>query len=283
MQEVVIKDKDKLERIKSAMKKAGAKNLHILSDFDRTLTRAFVDGQSVPSTLFILYSQNCLGGNYGEKAQELHKKYHAIELDPKIPKEEKKKAMKEWWTLHFDLLIKSGLNKKDLEMVASSERIKFRGGFSEFVDSLKEYSIPLVIMSSSGLGKDSIKMCLEKERRAYGNIHIISNSFSWDKDDRAIAVKEPIIYGMNKDETMIQSFPEIFKQVENRKNVILMGDSLDDIDMIKGFDYENLIKVGFLNDNIDSNLEYYKKNYDIIIPNDGKMDYINDLLKEIVR
>lgn len=281
MQEIVIQDKDRVENIKSVMKKAGVENLHILSDFDKTLIRAFVNGQSVPSTLFVLYSQNCLEGDYGKKAQELHKKYYAIEIDPKVPKEEKKKAMKEWWTLHFDLLIRSGLNKKDIQTTADSEKIKFREGFSEFADFLKEHEIPLVIMSSSGLGKDSIRMCLEKEKRAYENIHIISNSFQWDKDGQAVAVKEPIIYGMNKDETMIQSFPEIFEQVKSRKNVILLGDSLDDVDMVKGFDYENLIKIGFLNDNIQDNIEYYKKNYDIVILNDGKMDYITDLLKEI--
>lgn len=32
--------KEKFEQIKVEMKKAGANNLHILADFDRTLTRA---------------------------------------------------------------------------------------------------------------------------------------------------------------------------------------------------------------------------------------------------
>jgi len=53
--------------------------------------------------------------------------------------------------------------------------------------------------------------------------------------------------------------------------------------MIEGFDYDNLIKIGFLNDNINENLEDFKKNFDIVILNDSDMNYINKLLKEICK
>jgi len=53
--------------------------------------------------------------------------------------------------------------------------------------------------------------------------------------------------------------------------------------MIEGFDYDNLIKIGFLNENVEANLEYYKDNYDIIILNDSSLGYINRLLKEIIK
>ncbi len=279
---IIISNPERLEKVKESIKKEVIDKIHILSDFDRTLIKAFVDGESVPSLISVLYNQNHLTPDYGPNVQELHKKYHAIELDPETPKADKKKAMLEWWTLHFDLLIKSGLNKKDLEKIVNSEKIKLREGFSEFANFLKKYNIPLVIMSSSGLGGDSIKMCLEKKGKLYNNIHIISNIFEWDKNGKALSVKQPIIYGMNKDETMIQDYPEFFEQVKNRKNVILLGDSLDDVGMVQGFDYKNLIKIGFLNDKIDENLENYKKTFDVIILNDGSLEFINNLLREIL-
>jgi len=281
MQEIIISNPN-IEEIKSAIKKDGAGNLHILTDFDRTLIRAFINGESIPSVLSILYNENRLTPDYGPKAQELHKKYSAIEFNPKIPKNEKKKAMYEWWTKHFDLLIESGLNKKDIENIVNSNKIVFRDGFSEFVEMLKTNNIPLVIMSSSGLGGDSIRISLEREKKMYDNIHIISNSFKWDENGRAISIKQPIIYGMNKDETLIQDFPEIFKKIKNRKNVILLGDSVDDVGMVVGFDYSNLIKIGFLNDRVEENLENYKKTFDVIILNDGSLELINNLLKEII-
>jgi len=282
MENVIIVNQEELETAKKSIAEDGVKKLHVLADFDRTLTKAFVNGEEIPSIISILRDGNCLTSDYVRKARALYNKYHPIEVDLKIPLKEKKKAMREWWTTHFDLLVKSGLNKKDLTAVADSEKIRFREGFSDFADFLRDKKIPLFIMSASGLGADIISIYLKKSGKLYDNIYIISNSFSWDENGKAIGVKEPIIHGMNKDETAIQDFPA-FEAIENRKNVLLIGDRLSDVGMVKGFDYDNLIKIGFLNENIEENLEYYKQNYDVVILNDSPLDYINGLLGEIVK
>ncbi|MBU2540060.1 hypothetical protein KJ786_02780 [Patescibacteria group bacterium] len=278
---IIISNPQELEKIKKAISEKGARGLHVLADFDRTLTSAFVGGKSVSSIISILYDGNYMTPDYTKKAKELHDKYYQIEIDPKVSFEEKKKAMQEWWTTHFDLLIKSGLNKKDIEKIVESGKVKFRDGFSGFIDFLKNHNIPLLIISSSGVGGDAISMLLEKQGKLYENIYIISNSYEWDKNGKAIAVKQPIIHGMNKDETIINDSP-FFSKIKDRKNVLLLGDSLSDIGMVKGFDYENLIKVGFLNERVEESLEAYKHTYDVVILNDSSMDYINKLLAEII-
>ena len=48
------------------------------------------------------------------------------------------------------------------------------------------------------------------------------------------------------------------------------------------FYYKNLIKIGFLNEEIDKLKDIYKKSFDAVILNDGSMDYVNKLLKEII-
>ena len=189
--------------------------------------------------------------------------------------------MKKWWESHFKLLIKSGLNKKDLEKVILSDKIKFREGALNLLDFLHEKNIPLVIMSSSGLGEEPISMILKKEKRMYDNIHIISNSYIWDKNGNAIGVREPIIHCINKTEIALQNYP-VYEIIKNRKNVLLLGDGLGDIGMIEGFHYKNLIKIGFLNEEIDKLKDIYKKSFDAVILNDGSMDYVNKLLKEII-
>jgi len=219
--------------------------------------------------------------DYAQKAQALFDKYHPIEIDPKIPIEEKKKAMEEWWMTHFDLLIKMGLNKKHLEGVINSGKIKLRKGAKEFFNLLKDYEIPLIIMSSSGLG-EAIPMLLEKEGKLYSNIFMISNLFFWDKNGNALDVKKPIIHSINKDETVIKIFP-FYEKIKERKNVILLGDNLEDVGMVEGFDYDYLIKIGFLNENIEENLEEYKKIYDVLILNDSSMDYVNVLLRDLIK
>lgn len=279
---ILISNPEELEKLKKSISKAGAEKLHVLADFDRTLTTAFVDGKSIPSLISILRDGNYLTHDYAEKAHTLYDKYHPIEIDLNISLEEKKKEMREWWIAHFDLLINSGLNKEDLEKIIKLGRVRLREGASDFIDFLHVLNIPLVIMSSSGLGGDIIAMYLVKEDRLYENIHIISNSYEWDENGNAVGYKKPIIHVMNKDETAIQDFP-VFDVIKNRRNVILLGDSLGDIGMIEGFDYDNLIKIGFLNENIEENLEQYKRIYDILILNDFSMDYANGLLREITR
>lgn len=282
MENIVISNPAKLEKTKKSIARGGAEKLHLVSDFDRTLTNAFVGGKSVPSIISVLRDGNYLTPDYAQKAQELYDKYHPIEINFEIPLEERKKLMEEWWSTHFELLIKSGLNKKDLERIVESQRVKFRDGFEEFADFLKLHDIPLVIISSSGLGGEIISMYFKKEDKLHDNVHIISNSFEWDKKGKVLGVKKPIIHILNKDEAILRNSP-VFESVKNRKNVLLLGDTLDDIGMVAGFDYENLITVGFLNENVEENLERYRQNFDITILNDPSITYVSELLKEMIK
>lgn len=281
MENIVISNEAKFKEAEKRFQEGGLGKVHILADFDKTLTRAFVDGKEVPSVISILRDGSFLTPDYASKAQELYNKYHPLENDKTIPKEEKKRLMAEWWTAHFELLIKSGLNKKDIERVVKSGRIKFRGGFLELADFLRNNNIPLVIMSSAGLGAESISQRLKQEGKLSGNIHIISNAFEWDKDGRAVSVKQPIVHGSNKDETLVQSFPEIFGAIKERRNVLLLGDSLDDVGMVEGYDYDNLVKIGFFSSKTKEGEEAYKSAYDVLITNDSSLDFINRFLKKI--
>ncbi len=255
--------------------------MHVLADFDRTLTKCFINGKKIPSIISVLRDENYLSEEYSREAKALAEKYHPIEVDSNIPLKKKKKAMEEWWKKHFDLLIKSGLNRKNLERVINEGNVEFRDGALEFLDYLHINGVPLVVMSSSGIG-DLIPMFLEKHKRLYSNIQIITNLYNWDSKGNALGViKPPLIHVFNKDEAMIRDFPEIYKKIKNRKNVLLLGDSIGDLGMIEGFDYKTIIKIGFLNEDVKRDLENYMKNFDVVITNDGSMNYVNKLLTEI--
>jgi 5'-nucleotidase len=278
---IIIADSKDLAKKRKSMLEGGSENLHILTDFDMTLTKIFVDGRRFPSAISILRDNDCLTPEYSAKAYELYDKYRPIEIDQQISYEEKKQAMQEWWSLSFDLLIESGLNKKHLEDVADCSKIIFRDGGDEFFDLSHDNDIPVVIMSSSALGEEGIAIFLQRVGKSYDNTHIISNSFEWDKNGRAVGIKKPIMHSLNKKEVMVKDYP-FFGKVEKRKNVILMGDNLEDVHMIAGFDYDNLIKIGFLNEDVEMNLEKYRQNYDVVIANDAPMDFVNELLREII-
>lgn len=277
---VVISNPERFERVKKEIIEDGIESVHVLADFDRTLTKAFVDGKEVPSLISVLRDHNYLTPDYPEKAHALFNKYHAIEIDPNIPKEEKIKAMRQWWAEHYELLIASKLNKEDVASAVQSGHVEFREGTLDFFDFLKSKNIPLVIISSAGLGTEAIEMYIKNTGKLYDNVHIVSNEFEWDGEGYLIKVKEPIIHAMNKNETTLKEFP-FFGEIKDRENIILLGDSPDDLGMAEGFEYKNIISIGFLNKNIESNIENYKKTFDSVITGDSDLSFVNDLLKEI--
>ncbi|MFC1666114.1 hypothetical protein ACFLZF_00150 [Nanoarchaeota archaeon] len=268
MENIIISNPEKLKEKKKKIIKSGANNFHIIADFDKTLTHTFADGNKVQSIIAVLRNKNYLTPDYSSKAHALFDKYHPIEIDPNISIKEKSNAMQNWWKEHSELLIKSGLNISDLKNLINENEIQIRKYVLEFIDFSYNKKIPFIIMSASGVG-NAIKLYLEKEARMYNNVHIISNLFEWDSNGKAIKVKEPVIHSMNKDEMTLEKLP-IYEELKTRKNVLLLGDSLGDLKMIKGFDYETLIKIGFLNENIEKNLQKFKENFDIVLLSNNK-------------
>jgi cytosolic 5'-nucleotidase 3 len=279
MENIIISNPETYEKIKKAILDQGAENLHILSDFDKTFTKAFVNGKKIPSIISELRNGESLSKEYAKKAHELFDYYHPFEEDNSLTPIQKKEKMKEWWTKHFELLIKEKLNKGDLEKIVKSGNVQLRKGIEELMDLLKEKQIPLIILSASGIG-DVIPMYLKQKNINYQNIYTISNFYKWDSKGNAIGVKKPIVHSANKDETTLEKLP-FYSKLLKRKNIILLGDSLDDSKMAQGFPYENILKIGFLNEKVKERLEDYKKKYDVIIPSDGTMNFINEFLKQI--
>jgi 5'-nucleotidase len=279
--QIIVRNQTLLEATKKVMKKGGAHDLHVLADFDRTLTTALVDGKNVPSLISLLRDGNYLTPDYAEKAHALFDTYHPIEIDQNIPFDEKSAAMEEWWRKHFALLITSGLNKSDIEKAVASGKVRLREGFDEVADLLHLHNVPFVIMSASGLGSESIALYLEHAGKLHDNVHIICNEYEWDEAGHAVGVHEPIIHGLNKHETAIQDYPA-FDAVRERRNVVLLGDSVNDIGMVQGFDYDHLITIGFLNDRVEEHLAHFQEVFDVVLTGDPSMTYVSDLLREIV-
>lgn len=279
MENILISNPEKLQEKIEKFQEGGAEATHIVSDFDKTVTRAF-HGNEKFSVISLLRDGKHLTSDYAERAQLLFDKHHPYEIDLTIPFEERKERMNNWWNEHFALLIECGLEKRDLEDIVNSGKISFRDGAKELFNTLNKNGIPLVFISSNGVG-NTIPMILEKEGMMSKNIYIITNIFEFDKNGKATRVLEPKIHVLNKSEIAVKDYP-VFDQIKDRKNVILLGDGIDDNGMIEGFDYNNIIRIGFLNEKVEENKQVYLENFDVVITNDGDMDYVNELMGEIL-
>jgi 5'-nucleotidase len=109
---------------------------------------------------------------------------------------------------------------------------------------------------------------------------VISNFFKFDENGNVLGYGGKVVHSLNKSEMQLEQTPH-YEKIAKRKNILLLGDSIDDLDMVKGMKFDNLLKIGFLNAKPKKNLEDYKKAFDVVILNDGPMSFVNKLLKEI--
>ena len=259
----------------------GPEHFHVIADFDRTMTKAFVDGKPRSSLESILEHEWRLWSEYTVQAQKNFDKYYPIEQDPTISLEEKKKAMLERRTRQFALMLDVGITREVIKKTVQSKLVNFREWYKSFFDLLKDYDIPLLVFSATGLWYEAIYFCLENVKKLSDNIYIISNAFVRDEEGKAIAIREPIIHSFNKGETTVHDLL-IYEEIKDRKNILLLGDGLWDSHMADGFDYENILKIWFLNNDTPENREQFQKRFDLVILDDGPMDEVNEIIKKIL-
>jgi len=279
MLNVFINNKKLLNEKIVQIKKDGKDNLHIISDFDNTLSKAYIAGESAQSMIGQIRRLGYLGEEYTKFAYELYNKYHPIEIDHTISQDIKNEKMDEWWATHIEKLSKYGLNKNILDAVIKNSVFELRKNINDFFDILKNNDIPILIFSA-GVNY-LIKGYLDKNNIDHKNIFIISNDYNFDSNGYVIGYKSKIIHTFNKGEIAVKNDPN-YSKILHRKNIILLGDSLGDLDMAKGIEHKTKITIGFYNYSDIKQLEEHKKQFDIVITGDGPMDYINELLKNIL-
>ena len=271
---------NKIEKLKNSDKDS----IQVVSDFDWTLTyiKNKATNKVVPAIISVLYNEWYLSKDYSEKAKELENTYKPIEKDESLWLDERKEKMAEWWKKHNELLIKSWLTKQHIDSVIDSGIVQLRDGCNKFFEVLHNQWIPIMIFSASWLWTYAISTYLQRAWINYDNIHIVSNDFVWDDGWNAISWKEPFVTSLNKDETLISNkiFPEIYKEIKDKKDVVLLWNSLWDVPMASDSNNNFVLRVWFLwEDNMDK-LEKFKEKFDIVLIWDWWMDEIIEILKQ---
>lgn len=131
-------------------------------------------------------------------------------------------------------------------------RILFRYGSMDLMRYTKLLNMPLVMLSAgiTEVIESSIDILTEQEgehneqRAAYPNVEVLSNKFTYDPaDGRTNGYETPLSTPGLKH---ILYYSDRFKQ-ERRKNLIVMGDIMEDAQMADDEKHDTLVRVGFLN------------------------------------
>ncbi len=261
------------------IKKAGIQELHVISDFDKTLSKQNTPYGKYKSTIALIRDGEYLTDNYPQRARNLFQKYHPYEIDPSLPLKEKREKMMEWWTTHLDLMIECGMSKEVIDDIVLKENIVLRKGYKNLFSILYKYNIPFLIFSA-GIG-DIIKGKLEKVKLNTPNVHILANIYTFDSKDKVTGYESSVVHSFNKDEGQVKGHPYA-NEVNKRSNVILLGDSLGDVLMAQGMTHDTILRVGFYNSLDKTDLDTYRKAYDIVITGDGAITPVVKILKEII-
>lgn len=162
--------------------------------------------------------------------------------------------------VHIELFIKYRISEEIFAQVGSDLRImEFRKGAKEFLQFLNKNNIPLIIISA-GIG-NFIESFLKKHDCLFDNIYISSNKIIFT-DNVATGVDKNIIHSLNKNEVLLPFL--IQKQIQNKSDVILLGDQISDLKMIDKNNNKQIIKVWFYSSRTETSIIEFQNAFDIV-------------------
>lgn len=199
----------------------GASNLHMVFDFDRTLTVKKPGTDDEVTTWHILREHLPEEGQL--QYQELFEKYRALEIAGTLTQED---AIT-WWSSILNLFVQYNV---DLTAVEEDflAKANIRPGVAELFKLCSDNKIPTIILSA-GI-RDVIEIWCRKYRIEPSLV--ISTGLILDKTNRIVGWgKETLVHALNKSEA---THPELLAIRKSRPKALLVGDSLDDAAMAAG-------------------------------------------------
>lgn len=278
MRKPIIKDEKIFEEKKQSFRTAGFEKIYIMSDFDNTLTREYIDGEHTPSLIAELSRGEYISKRHAQEDKRMFAKYRPIEIDPTLTKEEKSAAMFNWWDEHMQVMIEEGAKKEMFIAAAENSHHQFRQYVYELFEYTKEHTLPFVIFSA-GYG-EMIQALLDSIHVPTDHAFVVSNELEFDEEGFVRGYAKEKIQIFNKNTIGPDRVAGLTEELEGRTHVIVMGDGLGDLPMMEKFPHTDVIKIGFYNHLDDSLLEHHVNGFDVVIPDDGDMSFVLELLEK---
>ena len=121
------------------------------------------------------------------------------------------------------------------------------------------------------------------------NLVVISNTFSFDKvhnqdtgkiERRITDFNKNILTSVNKYEFVNETNKDLLAPMQ-RRNIIIMGDQLHDLELIDPKSYENVLSIGYINDLKRQDILQFMDHFDIVISQDGPLLPFNAVMDMI--
>ena len=255
---IYINNKEKVNKLKEKMNKD---NICVFMDYDKTITSSKSEDSWAASA-----NRKALGENIANDLNRYYEKYGPIEFDYTMDIKKREKYIIEWYDKCMELYYTYHLTKQKLKESIDNSELTLRNGVKDFLFKLHKNDIPVIILSA-GIG-NVIEQSLKKEECYYNNIHMISNFIKFDENGNMIKFCDNMIHSLNKNIDKLSDY-SLKEQIETKEYRIVIGDLVEDIYMMGEYPEHKSLKIGFLNKNVKENFEVYKKNFDIVLTEEG--------------
>ena len=210
-------------------------NTLIVADFDRTITTW---EPWCASAFWVFPRAPWSSKEIQVRAKRLFEKYYPIEINPSISEQERSVHMKKWNEEVYELLWDC-VDESQFERILeyARENIRIRWWKREFLQELWVKWIPLIVVSAGV--SNVIETVLDNNSIPY---HTVQSNELWFHEGKLQLINE-WVYIWHK---WWNSLPNnVISSVSWRSHTLLLGDSLDDINM---WDPNRITtSIGFLN------------------------------------
>lgn len=240
----------------------GIEKIQLITDFDMTLTRREVGDTKGVTWFTAMQKSDFLSEEYRVKNKENYEIYRPYEKNITMDPDEKYLLMEKWWKDDMRALTQEHLTHDKFVHIAKNCDIFLKNGIVQLMKNKLKHKFPMIIVSA-GIGeliKETFNLLFENhsiDETEVQPFNIVSNLGVFEEGE-LVEFQKPIIHIMNKSTHVKRFVDEQYKWDEEnkcdlRKNIIVMGDVIEDLNMISEISYDNIIKIGFLNnpDSID--------------------------------
>lgn len=247
------------DALESKLSRLTPGNVRVVTDFDSTLT-----ADNGHSSWSLFGHEGLLPAGAIERRRVLKETYYPHEIDASLSVEKRAEYMREWWEKALDVLREYGLHQDALLALAARDMV-IREGFGEFLRDAHGLSIPVLVLSA-GITQ-SIESVLKAKDALHDNVSIASNELTFDEDGICTGFAGRIIHTVNKDEW--DADEAVKAHFEERDHVLLFGDSLDDIRMVRPEKRADTVAVGFCTKSRKHQLGLFRDTFDIVVEEDA--------------
>ncbi|KXS15434.1 UMPH-1-domain-containing protein [Gonapodya prolifera JEL478] len=279
---LLIRDPSSVESKLRKIVDDGKDKIHVISDFDMTLTKFWVpvgSGNSQDETTLrgdglernvsshgVVMRSGRFPKEFKDRTDALYRLYYPIETSHTMTRADKVPHMVEWWTKAHELIVQLQCTKEDVVEMVKQTPVRFREGGREVLGNCREKGVPVLVFSA-GVA-DVIEEILRQNSLYLSNVNVVANHMEWNENDVCVAFRDPLVHVFSKSELSVPSSVTL----NARPNVLLLGDSLGDLEMSSGVPHDVCLTVGFLNHQRNKLEDEYARKFDVVVTDDVGFD-----------